>query len=558
MIKYIYQETAVNQKQLESLIKVLYAAVATVATDQVHRKLAQNVGGWAVSAKAVERLLDLNVLDTLVNLVKTGATDEDMTAEMKSLRRAVNKVVKADVKVDHQELDMLSALSAYLVNNSDTALARATKMVSALNDQDLTSAFAFEAQSQKDFIKPLQKIVQVVTKDKNRAQLTAEESKVLKEKSPEVYKEYLRLRKSFNQVWRDELRNLVFASKKKLIDFKAAETYLKGKNIQHTLPLGFEGMVDANGKIYTKGGREINGMPGPGFSIVMNPDYNPTTDNSYVFTTINDKTGEKSQYAYTVNYRKQANQEKFEKVKNLDKLIEGIRKKWVTQLRKVDKSPASAAATVLEILYQFSARIGTDGNSTGGKATFGITTLRGSNFKVDGDKITMRYAGKKGVPQVHVLQATTPEAKLLVKNIKLHLADKEPKDRVFTYVGKTGIVRPLTSQGVNQYFKKLGATTNVHKLRHVRGTRLFNDLLAENADKIFNTKKPLSETQAIAAFKKLATQVGELLGHVRGVGRSQTVTPATAIANYIDPMAMRSFFAQLGMREPRFLAKFKD
>lgn len=553
-MKSLMQVLAVNQKQLESLIKVLYAAVAVIATDQVNKKVAQTASGWATSAKGVEKELGIEFLPTLLQIIRSGEVDDDvLIPEAKQFRRLIGSELKSDTSIDHQELEMVKALSTYLVSRSEGALKKAVQLLPALEERDLIDAFIFEAKSQKEFVKPLQKIVYAATKDKNRIALTAEEGQQLKASHPAVYKEYLRLRKQFNQVWKDELRNLVFESKKKLIKFQDALDYLDQQGIQHTLPRGFVGLIDANGKLYTVAGKGIAGLPGPGFSVQMNPDYNPKTDDSYVFTTINDATGARSQHVYTEDYRKQATQQKFEKVKNLDKVIDAVRKKWLVNVRKGGTTPEVVASTILELLYQFSARVGSTGNQAEGQNTYGISTLLGKHFKVNGNKVTISYIGKGGVKQIHQLDGSSAESKMLIRNIKELLEGKGPKDRVFTFTGKSGRELPMTGALVNRYFQKLGSPVTVHKLRHVRGTRLFNELLAANEDKIFNAKKPLSEAQAVALFKKLATQVGEMLGHVRGVGKQQKVTPATAIKSYLDPMVMIGFFEKLGYRPPKGL-----
>lgn len=553
-----FVELAVNTKQLEALIKAMYAAASVIATDQTNDKLKSLVGGWRTAAKPIEKLLGVDLTDQLYQIVATGVVDEEALLPFaKSMRKAIADVIKPDTTVEHSELEMLQALSTYLVNRSELALKRAVKLLPALEEQALINAYVFEARSQKEFVKPLQKIVYALTKDKDRIILTADEGKILKEKKPEVYKEYLRLRKEFNQVWKDELRNVVFESKKKAVNYQQLIQYLDSKGIQNTLPRGFEGFIDANGKAYTSAGKAIVGLPGPGFSVQMNPEYDADQDNAFVFTTINDATGQKSQYVYTEAYRKTATNEKFEKVKNLDAVIDGVRKKWLTFVRKGDKSPQSVASTALELLYQFSARVGSMGNEAKGASTYGITTLLGKHFKIDGNKIIIAYLGKDGVRQVHKLEPSSTDSKLLIRNLKLLLADKEPKDRVFTFE-KPGTTRelPLNGNLLNQWFQKLGSPVTVHKLRHVRGTRLFNELLAENEDQIFGRAKPLTEAQATEMFKKLATKVGQMLGHVRGIGAQQKVTPATAIQNYIDPGAMVGYFERLGFRPPKFLAKF--
>lgn len=554
------KETAVNAKALEAFIKVLYAATAALATDQVSRGLAQVVGGWANTARKVGTDLGIDV-DAFVDAAKgTEIDDDEFLPHAKALRRAVNQVLKADTEVDHAELEMMRVLSSYMVSQNDNALKKAIKLLPQLGEQELIDSFILETKSQKEFVKPLEKIVFALTKERGRSVLTAEEVKLLKEKNPVVHREYLRLRRDFNQVWKDELRNLVFNSKKQAVDFKSAVKYLDQQGIQHSLPKPFDGLIDANGKLYTKAGKGIAGLPGPGFSIVMNPDYDPKADDSYVFTTVNDATGERSQHVYTESYKKKATQEKFDKVKQLDAVIDDVRRKWFQQLRKGNvQAPEVVASTVLELLYQFSARVGSMGNQAGGVNTFGISTLQVKHLKQQGKSLIITYQGKDNVRQIHKLDPVSQESKFLIKNIMTLSEGKDPKDRLFTFKGpKTGKELPMTGNLVNRYFQKLGSPVTVHKLRHVRGTRLFNELVKANEDKIFNNKKPLSEAQALKVFKQLASKVGGMLGHVRGVGAQQKVTPATAIANYISPASMVEFFTRLGQRPPKFLSRFKE
>jgi hypothetical protein len=213
---------------------------------------------------------------------------------------------------------------------------------------------------------------------------------------------------------------------------------------------------------------------------------------------------------------------------------------------------------VLEIIYDFSARVGSKNNEAAGQSTFGISTLQAKHFKkVGGTKYLIKYLGKDAVPQAHLLEPVSLVSKLLIKNLDILLKDKTKSDRVFEYEYSGGVKKPMTAALVNKWFKKLGSAVTVHKLRHVRGTELFKQLVEENKDKIFNKKPPLTETQANLVFKQLATKVGEKLGHVRGVGKQQKVTPATAISAYIDPGMMKSFFIKLNVRPPKYLAKFE-
>ena len=167
----------------------------------------------------------------------------------------------------------------------------------------------------------------------------------------------------------------------------------------------------------------------------------------------------------------------------------------------------------------------------------------------------VKYLGKDAVPQVHILEPISTISKLLIKNLDILLEGKTKTDRVFIYE-YAGKEKPMTAKLVNLWFKKLGSEVTVHKLRHVKGTELFKQLMLENESKIFNKKPSLTEAQYNLVFKKLATKVGAMLGHVRGVGKQQKVTPSTAIANYIDPGIMIDYFNRANCRMPKYLQKF--
>jgi hypothetical protein len=547
---------AATVDEVTDFIKVLYVAVAGLASEQVSKKLLSDMTAWLPKANKVAGELGSPIVKDIVQFAKTGEIDEDKLAlTAKAMRIGVKTDIQKDPHIPQNLVDMLTAASIYLMSRNQNKLASLTRLVTDLDEPNLAQAFVVGPQDQKSFVKPLQKIVKVFT-GRNDAVLTAEESKALKAKKPELHAEYLRLRKEFNLAWRTELRNYVFESGKKAIDYKKAVAYLEGRGMKHTLPVGFEGLIDGNGKIYTSAGKMIKTMPGPGFSVKMNPDYDPKLDDQYVFTTVSAE-GTGGQHVYTVAYSKAKTEQKFEKVHKLMASIEAIRKKWLPFVKKSDKSPQCVASTMLEIVYQYSARIGSVGNSTGGKETFGLSTLLVKNLKLSGNKAVLAYPGKDAVPQKHVIDGSSALSKVLVSNLSKLADGKDAKEALFTYVFNDKEQR-MSAGSVNKWFTKLGAPKDVtvHKMRHVKGTQIFEALLEEHKDKIFNPDKPLTQANADAVFKKLATAVGAQLGHVRGMGTGAKVTPSTAIQNYIDPGLMVSFYVRQGLRPPKMLAKF--
>lgn len=543
-----------SDKDLTKFSKILFALSIFVKTESTDKTLLSIVETSNKELRPFYKALGFEDLGVAIN----EAIDypEDAEPTYKNLRKTL-AVLKQDKDVSFKHLDLIKSATSYLISNSDTAFNSLAKTVEVLDEQAFKTALSRIGTevSQTSFVKPLQKIVKAFTQ-KSDVILSREDSIKLKEKFPKLHAEYLRLRKGFNDSWKTSLRNYVLASKKTLVDYRKALNFLKSSGIKHTLPEGFSGNIDAFGRFYTTSGRLLSNVPGIGFSVKMNPEYDAKLDNSYVFTTINDADGKVSQHIYTVNYKKKTTEEKFEKVSDLAKVIEPIRKKWLQSLKKSSLDPTCVASTVLELVYAFSARIGSINNEAGGQSTFGISTLQAKHFTKKGNKYLIKYLGKDAVVQAHLLEPTSLVSKLLIKNLDVLLEGKAKTDRVFQYE-YNGRVKPMTGALVNKWFKKLGSEVTVHKLRHVRGTQLFNQLLEENANKIFNKEKPLTEAQANQVFKQLATRVGEMLGHVKGIGKQQKVTPATAIANYIDPGVMKTYFTKLGFRLPKYLAKFE-
>jgi hypothetical protein len=236
--------------------------------------------------------------------------------------------------------------------------------------------------------------------------------------------------------------------------------------------------------------------------------------------------------------------------------LQSMQKKWFNLVKKFNPADLRCvAATVLEILYEFSARVGSVGNAAGGSSTFGVSTLLVKHASVDSaGNIVLRYKGKDGVATMHRLMANDPNQKFVCQ-VLLHLMEgKQHKDRLFTVLKPNGKFIPVTAAQVNMLFKSMGAPegVTVHKIRTARGTALFNDLVSE----VFEKKPPKDEKQAMDVFIKITEQVGKLLNHVRRGQSGSKVTGTTARANYIDPSAQVSFFRQLGLRPPKYLEKF--
>lgn len=492
--------------------------------------------------------------DVLVDILK-GRNKEDAFQKLGLMLKQLVPQGKGDREVPAQELELLHAIGSYFRTGSETMASKLVKFASLSKNPFVVQRLAPKVGDQQSTKVQLEKLVKQLVGRSDTA-MTPEEASRVRDVSPEQYKVYLGLRKEFNQSWKDALASYVRKSGKAVVPFKDVNEFLRLNGIDHMLPVGFTGLVDDMGRFYTNKGKLVEGVPSAvNFPAVeMNPNYGKPEGGDWVFMAKRPD-GSAGPYFYTSEFKKARSSAKFAKVGELAKKIEGMRRKWMAQVKSFDpENVHSVAATILEILYEFSARVGSVGNAAGGSATFGVATLLVKHATITPDgAITLRYKGKDGVPTTHKITAVTPEGKLLLRNLNDLMVGKDPKDRLFT-VRKGNRVVPVSPAQVNEMFKACGAPpdTTVHKLRTLKGSTLFKAAMEEQ----FEKRKPKDEKQAMALFKALAEKVGKALNHVRNGAGGTKVTGATALQAYIDPAVQCAFWESLGFRIPKYLEKF--
>ena len=399
----------------------------------------------------------------------------------------------------------------------------------------------------------------IKTKDKTATQIGQE----IKKQSVEDWREYNRLRKEYAQVWKDELRRFVHLNNNthSIVDYNQFLDYCEKKGTEHPLPVGFDGYIGEDAKLYIfdeKGQKqEVFGRPSKHMfpSVVTNKHFDSVSC-PWVFIAMRED-GTQGNYFYTKAFKKEQRLKKFMNVSSLIQVIDKVRNKWIKLIHDFDRgNPKCVAAAVLELLYQFSARIGSAGNGTEeGKKTFGIATLRRKHYKQKKDCFVLPYLGKDAVKTKHTWPTENCEpdiAEDVMFIVDLLAIDKKPSDFLFTYRLKNGNERPIQPQTVNKLFKELGSgDCTVHKLRTYHATAMAQeelDKLKTKRKKFFNRK------QAAEALMTIAKRVGRKLNHVRRTkeGR-QSVTGSTALANYIDTSLQKMFYDFYKIPYPKYL-----
>ena len=492
--------------------------------------------------------------DALVEILK-GRNKEEAFQKLGLMLKQLVPQGKGDREVPAQELELLHAIGSYFRTGSESMAAKLVKFASLSKNSFVVQRLAPKVGDQQSTKAQLEKLIKQLVGRSDTA-MTPEEAARVRDVNPEQYKVYLGLRKEFNQSWKDALAAYIRKSGKDVVPFKEVNEYLRLNGIDHMLPVGFTGLVDDMGRFYTNKGKMIEGVPSavnlP--AVEMNPNYGKAEGGDWVFMAKRPD-GSAGPYFYTSEFKKARSSAKFAKVGELAKKIGSMRQKWMAQVKNFDPDNVhSVASTILEILYEFSARVGSVGNAAAGSATFGVSTLLVKHATITPDgSITLRYKGKDGVPTTHKITSTTVEGKLLIRNLNDLMVGKEPKDRLFT-VKKGNRLIPVSPAQVNEMFKACGAPadTTVHKLRTLKGSTLFKAAM----DDQFEKKKPKDEKQAMVLFKALAEKVGKALNHVRNGAGGAKVTGATALQAYIDPLVQCAFWETLGFRVPKYLEKF--
>lgn len=376
-------------------------------------------------------------------------------------------------------------------------------------------------------------------------------------------KEVNRLKRQHAKVWHDELAKIATVG---IISYKKHVKYLNDYGIEHSLVDGMNEniFINAERKLFYK--MKMNDyVPIHGTvsshvlkEVVMNP--NVSKDAPWLFYGVRHD-GSRGNYFYTEKFVREQRKKKFSNVKDLIEKIDSIRAKWLTIIENGSfRDQRTGAAVILELLWRFSARIGSPGNGVeGGKKTYGISTLLVKHCKMKWPNFALSYLGKKAVKTKHTFDFYMSErgvpTNLDVFKIMEHMmSDKRPSDELFTYWTKSGKAKPIRANVVNDLFRELGAgDCTVHKLRTYHATKMAMDLIEE-----FKTKRKMfrNDKDCHKALVAIAEKVGKRLNHIRKTKEGKNkVTGTTALQNYIDPSLQVEFFDHYGIEHPKYLQK---
>jgi DNA topoisomerase-1 len=225
-------------------------------------------------------------------------------------------------------------------------------------------------------------------------------------------------------------------------------------------------------------------------------------------------------HAYPEDFMKSQAALKYEKTRQLAARLPGINKQIAKDIKGEFGSKRQVVALVSCLISKAYFRIGDERNvkKTG---NYGITVLRPEHLKIEGNKMTFDYRGKKYQHQHHVV--VDKQIAGMMKKMKA----MSTEDNLFVY-RDGGKSVPVTGDDVNSYLKEIGGMT-AKSFRTLGGTEIAKTMLDEMVTKDhfeipIEGKKRESFIKSIQ--KEIATRVSGVLGN----------TPSVALESYISPV----------------------
>lgn len=512
-------------------------------------------------------------LTTLLKKV-SDAQIQDLAAALKE--REFMAYLDKQIKVTKAQITFIKLLNTHTLTANQDQLEktwdRVHRSISMLQMPALNAAFMTDVDSKGNAVAetsaPVSKSVTAAAAQcaaivkavaaRSGCYLTKKEAQTLRATNPDQAATYFKLNKVINDVAIAEVKRLILQSGKDMVPIAVLAKQLQSKGVQNNLPTGFVGgqmaVVADKFVAYTAEGKELSGVPYG--QVMMNPAYDPKSNNTFVLKQLNDF---RNEYR-TVEMNKGNQGSKFVKAAEYAKNEDAHRASWLRDMMLYDPKRERGRptkdvvlATLLELLYVTRQRIGGASNQSKGEETFGLTTLQMNHISIKPTYVEYSYSGKKGATQSAKFSIVgTPEAVKLGEIMHALTAERKDKlgkvipakgasDLVFTHY-IAGRDKPVTAGAVRDYMR------DVHKLPI--GPHGFRHAKATEMAKLILTKakfKPGKCTQAEvdAWVKDKLMEVGRKLHHKNAAGEDMS---STAIKSYIDPEVMHDFYEKLGLR----------
>jgi DNA topoisomerase-1 len=227
----------------------------------------------------------------------------------------------------------------------------------------------------------------------------------------------------------------------------------------------------------------------------------------------------RKQYRYHQDWRTVRDGTKFDRMADFARALPRIRRRVARDLAHRGLPRDKILATVVRLLETTFIRVGNEEYARE-NSSFGLTTLRTRQVKVNGSKIRFQFRGKSGVE--HAIELDDARTAAIVRRVR-----DLPGQELFQYVDEDGTQHSVDSADVNAYIREAaGAEFTSKDFRTWAGTRL-----AEEALRRIGPWR--SRTEGQRNVGKAMEAVSRLLGNTKTVCRKCYVHPQV-IETYLN------------------------
>jgi DNA topoisomerase-1 len=243
----------------------------------------------------------------------------------------------------------------------------------------------------------------------------------------------------------------------------------------------------------------------------------------------------RKQYRYHRRWREARDETKYGRMIAFAKALPRIRRRVARDLSRPGLPQEKVLAAVVRLLETTFIRVGNEEYARDNDS-FGLTTLRERQVRVEGTTLRFRFRGKSGVQ--HDIELADRRLAAIVRRMR----DLEGEE-LFQYVDEQGETRAVESADVNSYLREsAGAEFTSKDFRTWAGT-----LLCARALGVLEA--PASETDGKRSLAQAIEGVAKLLGNTRAVCRKCYIHPAI-VESYLEgelQRLMRGRSAEAGL-----------
>ena len=235
-----------------------------------------------------------------------------------------------------------------------------------------------------------------------------------------------------------------------------------------------------------------------------------SSDDGHLQATGHDARGRK-QYRYHPRWREVRDETKYGRMFAFGGVLPRIRRRVARDLARPGLPREKVLATVVRLLEKTFIRVGNEEYARENES-FGLTTLRERQVKVNGSQLRFRFRGKSGVQ--HEVEVADPRLAAIVRRMQ-----DLPGEELFQYVDDKGDVHAIGSSDVNSYLKEIAGDDFTSKdFRTWAGTLLCARLLRR-------LDSPPTDTAGRRQVARAVEAVSRELRNTRAVCRKCYIHP---------------------------------